>query len=126
MNGQLLEARADASALLEPTDALLDDMPLAVGLLVEDHIRVVPRQRVVLGLVRVPPATFLAAPAAARAARTEAPSTHHRSQSIRPALSSLICNASRMAAKTPALRQLRKWSYTVCHGPKRGGRSRQG
>jgi hypothetical protein len=31
-----------------------------------------------------------------------------------------------MEAKTPLLRQLRKWSYTVCQGPYRSGRSRQG
>src|SRR5258708_821433 len=70
--------------------------------------------------------TFLSAPAAARAARTLLPSTHHRSQSIRPCWSSLICSVSMMRAKTPFLRQLRKWWYTVCQGPKRSGRSRQG
>src|SRR5690348_14077046 len=83
-------------------------------------------QCVVGGLVGVPPETFLSAPAAARAARTDEPSTHHSSQSMYPLLSSLTCNASMTAAKTPALRQLRKWSYTVCQGPNRSGRSRQG
>src|SRR5436190_1219036 len=83
-------------------------------------------QRVVRRLVRVPGKTFLSAPAAARAARTIAPSTHHSSQSIRPRSSSLICKASMTLAKTPLLRQLRKWSYTVCQGPKRLGKSRHG
>jgi len=76
-------------------------------------------QSVVLRLVRVPFETFLSAPAAARAARTLAPSTHQSSQSISPCWSSLICNASVMRAKMPLLRHLRKWSYTVCQGPKR-------
>src|ERR1051326_3580451 len=83
-------------------------------------------QCVVFGFVGMPLETFLSAPAAARAARTDEPSTHHSSQSMYPFLSSLTCNASMMAAKTPLLRHLRKWSYTVCQGPKRSGRSRQG
>ena len=62
----------------------------------------------------------------ARAARTLAPSTHHRSQSIRPCLSSLSCNASTIRARPRPFATGGKWSYTVCHGPKRVGRSRQG
>jgi hypothetical protein len=65
-------------------------------------------------------------PYAAREARTEDPSIHHKSQSIRPSRSSRICNASRMRSNTPSFRQRRKWWYTVCHGPKRSGRSRHG
>jgi len=83
-------------------------------------------QCVIRGFVGVTLKTFLSAPAAARAARTEEPSTHHSSQSMYPLLSSLTCNASMMSAKTPLLRHLRKWSYTVCQGPYRSGRSRQG
>jgi hypothetical protein len=83
-------------------------------------------QCVIGGFVGVSLETFLSAPAAARAARTDEPSTHHSCQSMYPALSSLTCRASMMRAKTPFLRQLRKWSYTVCQGPKRSGKSRQG
>jgi hypothetical protein len=83
-------------------------------------------QCVIRGFVGMTLETFLSAPAAARAARTEEPSTHHSSQSMYPLLSSLTCNASTMSAKTPLLRHLRKWSYTVCQGPYRSGRSRQG
>src|SRR5438477_10004352 len=215
MNGQFLEARADAAALLQPAHALLDHRALAIGLLVKLHRRIPPRrlgvlvrdhradallldpvadapraigfvsgqlaglfaasllpggderghqrlearrfvhltgaelegqrsslavrnqmefgskpasaaaQSVVGRFVGVSLETFLSAPAAARAARTLLPSTHHRSQSIRPCWSSLIWRDSMMRAKTPFLRQLRKWWYTVCQGPKRSGRSRQ-
>jgi hypothetical protein len=83
-------------------------------------------QCVVGGFIGVAPATFLSAPAAARAARTDEPSTHHNSQLMYPSSSSFTCNDSMMAAKTPLLRHLRKWSYTVCQGPKSSGRSRQG
>ena len=41
VNGQLLESGADAAALLEPADALLDHVPLTIGLLIEGHGRVV-------------------------------------------------------------------------------------
>src|SRR5438132_9612660 len=216
VNGQLLEARADAAALLQPADTLLDHGTLAIGLLVKLHRRIPPRclgvlvrnhradallldpvadapcaigfvsgqlaglfatsvlprgderghqrlkarrfvhlpgteiegqrsslavrnqmefgskpasaaaQSVVGRLVGMTLETFLSAPAAARAARTLLPSTHHRSQSIRPRWSSLIWRASMMRAKMPLLRQLRKWWYAVCQGPKRSGRSRQG
>src|SRR5215203_515594 len=102
---------------------------------VSDHVELRSKpaaaaaQCVVGGLVAVSLETFLSAPAAARAARaarTDEPSTHHSSQSMYPSSSSLTCNASMMEAKTPLLRHLRKWSYTVCQGPKRSGRSRQG
>jgi len=83
-------------------------------------------QCVIGGFIGMTLDTFLSAPAAARAARTEEPSTHHSSQSMYPLLSSLTCNASRMSAKTPLLRHVRKWSYTVCQGPYRSGRSRHG
>ncbi len=69
-------------------------------------------QRVVRRFVGVPLETFFSAPAAARVARTLDPSTHHNSQSIRPLASSLICNASTIAAKTPARRQLLKYRCT--------------
>jgi hypothetical protein len=102
------------------------------ALTVSDHVEFRSKsafaaaQCVVGGFVGVPLETFLSAPAAARAARTDEPSTHHSSQSMYPLLSSFTCKASMMTAKTPLLRQLRKWSYTVCQGPKRSGRSRQG
>ena len=53
-------------------------------------------QSVVLGLLRVLGETFFEAPPAARAARTDEPSMHHRSQSIRPSRSRWICRAERM------------------------------
>lgn len=83
-------------------------------------------QSVVFRLFRVAPAAFLEAPAAARLARTDEPSMHHRSQSIVPSASSRMCRASRMRSYTPSVRHFQKWSYTVCHGPNRSGRSRQG
>jgi hypothetical protein len=83
-------------------------------------------QRVVRRLIGVAVETFFSAPAAARAARTLAPSTHQSSQSISPCSSSLTCNVSTIVVKTPLLRHFQKWSYTVCQGPKRSGRSRQG
>jgi RHS repeat-associated protein len=83
-------------------------------------------QSVVGRFIRVARGAFLSAPAAARAARTLAPSTHHSSQSINPRSSSLTCKASMILAKTPSRRHLAKWSYTVCQGPNRSGRSRQG
>src|SRR4051794_11795109 len=48
MDGQLLVPGADAAALLEPPDALLDDVPPAVRRLVERHPRVVAGLLVVL------------------------------------------------------------------------------
>src|ERR1035437_4896681 len=83
-------------------------------------------QCVVRRFVRVEGKTFLSAPAAAREARTTAPSTHQSSQSIFPPASSLTCNASIIWANTPALRHLEKYPWTVLHEPKRSGRSRQG
>ncbi len=76
--------------------------------------------------VGMPVETFLSAPAAARPARTLAPSMHRRSESIRPRWSSVICRASRISAKTPSRRHFAKWWYTVCQGPNRSGRSRHG
>src|SRR5215212_9976823 len=209
VNGQFLEARADAAALLQPADALLDHGTLAIGPFVKLHRRVPPRclrilvrnhradallpepvadapcavgfipgqlprlfaapvlprgderghhrfkarrfvhlaaaqfesqrsslavsnqmefgskpasaaaQSVVGRFVGMTLETFLSAPAAARAARTLLPSTHHRSHSIKPRWSSLIWRDSMMRAKTPLLRHLRKWWYAVCQGPKR-------
>ena len=83
-------------------------------------------QRMVGRFALVSAGTFLLAPAAARAARICVPSTHHKSQSILPSRSSRICSASRMRWNAPSRRQFEKCSYTVCHGPKRSGRSRQG
>ena len=48
VNGQLLESGADAAALLEPADALLDHVPLTISLLIEGHGRVVSHLLVVL------------------------------------------------------------------------------
>lgn len=83
-------------------------------------------QRMVGRFALVSADTFLRAPAAARAARICVPSTHHKSQSILPSRSSRICSASRMRWNVPSRRQFEKCSYTVCHGPNRSGRSRQG
>lgn len=83
-------------------------------------------QRVVGRFIGVPGETFLSAPAAARAARTLAPSTHQSCQSISPRSSSLTCNASMIAAKTPARRHWEKYRCTVLQEPKRSGKSRQG
>jgi hypothetical protein len=60
---------------------------------------------VVEGLVGAP---FFPAPAAAFAARTELPSTHHKSQSMCPSASSRICRASSTRSKTPCRRQALK------------------
>ena len=56
-------------------------------------------QRMVLGFARPP---FSPAPAAARLARMLVPSTHHKSQSIRPSASRRICNASRIRSHVPS------------------------
>ena len=80
-------------------------------------------QSVVLGFLVAP---FLPPPAAARLARMDEPSTHHRSQSIRPSMSRRIWSCSRIRSNNPSRCQRRKRSYTVCHGPYRSGRSRQG
>jgi hypothetical protein len=145
--GLAATASSPASASDQERDRLPDDrfgprrfVDLSSGdfdgegsaLTVSDHVELRSKpaaaaaQRVVGGLVLVPLETFLSAPAAARAARTDEPSTHHNSQSMYPSVSSFTCSVSTTAAKTPLLRQLRKWSYTVCQGPKRSGRSRQG
>jgi hypothetical protein len=55
--------------------------PRLVVLIDRNDLAPAAAQRVVCRLVRVSPETFLSAPAAAREARTIAPSTHHRSQS---------------------------------------------
>lgn len=83
-------------------------------------------QCVIGGFADMAEDTFLSAPPAARAARICVPSTHHKSQSILPSRSRRICKALRIRSKVPSRRQFEKWSYTVCQGPKRSGRSRQG
>ncbi len=83
-------------------------------------------QSVVRRFVGMPVETFFPAPAAAREARTLAPSMHQRSQSIRPRSSSVICRASIISAKMPSRRHFAKWGYTVYQGPNRSGRSRHG
>jgi len=80
-------------------------------------------QSVVFGLLVAP---FLPPPAAARLARIAEPSTHQRSQSILPSASSRIWSRSRIASNKPSRCQRRKRSYTVCQGPYRSGKSRQG
>jgi hypothetical protein len=52
-------------------------------------------QSVVFRLFPMATAAFLEAPAAARLARTDEPSMHHRSQSIVPSASSRMCRADR-------------------------------
>lgn len=83
-------------------------------------------QRVVRRFVGVTLDTFLQAPAAARVARTLAPSTHQSSQSIRPHASNLTCNISTTAPNTPSRRHRQKYRCTVLQEPNRSGRSRQG
>ena len=80
-------------------------------------------QSVVFRLLFAP---FLPPPAAARLARIDEPSTHQRSQSIFPSASSRIWSRSRIRSNRPSRCQRRKRSYTVCQGPYRSGRSRQG
>lgn len=62
-------------------------------------------QSVVSGLFGAP---LFPAPAAAFDARTELPSTHHRSQSMWPSASSRICSASSTRSNTPLRRQVLK------------------
>ena len=61
-------------------------------------------QCMICGLFRVAVETFLEAPAAARLARIELPSMHHKSQSMEPLASSRTCNASRIRSNTPSSR----------------------
>src|SRR5437867_1777456 len=71
-----------------------------VDLAAESAARVT--QCVVVGFFGAP---FFPAPAAARDARMDVPSTHQRSQSMRPSASSRICRASRIPSKTFVRRQ---------------------
>ena len=80
-------------------------------------------QSVVLGFFFAP---FSPAPAAAMCARTVLPSTHHKSQSIRPCSSRRIRSRSSIRSKSPPFRHRLKRSYTVFQGPYRSGRSRHG
>src|SRR5215212_10709388 len=73
-------------------------------------------------LRRVPPF----APAACWCARITVPSTKCSSQSSAPAASAWRWTAARSWSQTPARVQRRKRVYTVCQGPYRSGRSRQG
>src|SRR3954470_2001212 len=66
------------------------------------------------------------APAACWCARITVPSTKCRSQSSAPAASAWRWTAARSWSQTPARVQRRKRVYTVCQGPYRSGRSRQG
>ena len=83
-------------------------------------------QRVIGGFLGVMSDTFLLAPAAAREARICVPSMHHKSHSSLPSRSRRICSVFRIRSKVPLRRHFEKWSYTVCQGPKRSGKSRQG
>src|SRR5260221_5690020 len=65
-------------------------------------------QSVVFGLCGAP---LFPAPAAAFEARTELPSTHHRSQSMWPSASRRICSASSTRSKTALRRQVLKCVY---------------
>src|ERR1041384_2198867 len=79
-------------------------------------------QCVVRGLCGSP---LLPAPAALREARTVLPSTHHRSQSIRPFSSKRTSRRSSTRSQVPSILHLRKWSYAVDQGPYASrGRSR--
>src|SRR6266542_3481691 len=70
-------------------------------------------------------APFLA-PAAWAWARTMVESSTCRAQSSSPAASASAVSVARMRSQIPACCQRRKREYTVCHGPYRSGRSRQG
>ncbi len=48
VNGQFFETRADAARLLQPANALLNDVPLAIGLFVKLDVGIVPGMFVVL------------------------------------------------------------------------------
>lgn len=74
------------------------------------------------GLVAAP----FFAPAALWCARTVVPSRKWRSQSRSPAASASACSAASARSQTPARCHRRQRLYTVCHGPYRSGRSRQG
>src|SRR4051795_3291375 len=66
------------------------------------------------------------APAACWCARITVPSTKCSSQSSAPAASAWRWTAARSWSQTPARVQRRKRVYTVCQGPYRSGKSRQG
>jgi hypothetical protein len=70
-------------------------------------------------------APFLA-PAACWWARTVVPSRKCSVQSKVPPASPADCSAASTRSQTPACCQRRKREYTVCQGPYRSGRSRQG
>lgn len=129
-DGNLVHHRLDAHRIMHLTGSDFDSQGYAsavsnqVELAAESASRAA--QSVIFRLVRVSAAAFLEAPAAARVARTDEPSIHQRSQSISPSASSRMCRASRMRSYTPSLRHLAKWSYMVCQGPNRSGRSRHG
>ncbi len=73
-----------------------------------------PAERMVVGLVGAP---LPPAPAAARVARTEVPSRHHRSRSIFPIASSRPWRCSVIASKVPSFDHRLKRPYTDFHEP---------
>jgi hypothetical protein len=80
-------------------------------------------QSVVCGLFWAP---LFPAPAAARLARIELPSMHHRSQSSFPSSSKRICRRSSIRSRIPFFRHRLNRSKMVCQGPYRSGISLQG
>ncbi len=74
------------------------------------------------GLVAAP----FFAPAACGWARIVVPSRKCNVQSRFPAASPSACSAASTRSQTPACCHRRQRLYTVCHGPNRSGRSRQG
>src|SRR5438874_216157 len=93
IDGQLIEAERQGPAPLEPAHCPLNAVAP-------------PWTRPTAAAAR----DFFFAPAAAVWARLMVPSKHHRSRSMKPALSSCRSRASRMLAQVPSFRQRLKRS----------------
>src|SRR5262249_50756454 len=107
-NGDVIHHRIDTCRFVDLARGDFDRQRSGLAISDQVELRSKPAsaaaQRVVGGFVLVPAEAFLSAPPAARAARTLAPSMHHKCQSINPLRSSLICSASTMRANTPSRR----------------------
>src|SRR5262245_11152684 len=83
------------------------------------ELRAGPAAAAPQGLVARLAAPFLAAPAAARLARTLVESAPNSDQSISPSRSAAPWRRRRMRTQAPSFCQRRKRSHTVCQGPNR-------